>query len=710
MSQSTTRRKTPELRDRILNKDRPVTDDELEELLKGDMYTLKELAAMGVTELQVQKLRREGNKLMHQYEIRKKAYVYYILEHGEDPFTILPQKENQRTWKIAYMADIHVGSNEFDRKKFVAYLQYLRKAGYDILFISGDLLDAMAVYSGHNSNLTLATAILQADEFVAIFDEPGVGGFKAIVACDGNHDQKPSKEGGIRLLDMIEQKMVARGKPFTALKSTSGYVRTGNCLQEIIHMDGPRGNTQSETYSPQRLLDQTSKSTMGGTDANQVRIFGELLPAVSATAGHWHGVIEFAYGRNFLLRQPGTMQYTTDFIRRRGIRSRPCGRVAEITLDEECKQIIYHKGSLIFLTYLEDINELEAQLARSRRRGPTIKSSKTTEAKYPQDLEIDDKKIEKAITKLKASKKVPFDELGLTREEIAYINSINNYNIYVAGNTVVWKTDAKKSHIIHSPEPKSGIVRYMICANGLIGSEFFDEEGFRFILDQAQAQGVKHVHFGGDMVWGDLRADQWEHTTMFEPTEQIEAFVNILADYPDFHYFSINGPREKSFIEHKTPRNRINPMIEVSRALAQKGVKFTAVNSHKCDIVINGVVFRDINLHKNRSKHPYTRDVDVTNDGRSRMSKLGNKVIMDCIEYPIGVIFYGSIPNTQETYSGGIYIETTGGPSWDPDNANDFIQSNCEGKILTAYMTGGKIVRLESEIIFPPLNTIALPR
>jgi len=705
-SQRTTRRKgkNPNLSDCIPNKDRPVTNKQLEELLKQRMWTDAELSEIGVFGPQVQELKILGHKLIRQYEISKKSFVYYILKHGREPFTTLPWKEGQRELEVARMADIHIGSNEVNPEEVIMTLSYLWEAGYRIIYIAGDLTDGTDVYKGHRQNQSLHTSNQQADAFVEIFS---MFDFDAIIACAGNHDQQPSREGGPSVIELIEEKMVSKGKNFTALKSTVGYIRTGNCLEVLIHMDGPRGNIQSETYSAQRMMDQRFKSVMVGIPVNGVRIFDEILQIVSVTAGHFHGVIELVYGVPIVVQPPG-MQHTTDFIGRRGTDARPGVRVSKITLDEDMKRIVYYKGSLIFAENLEEMHRMEAQRSRNRR-GPTIKSRKPTKTKYPKNLEIDKDKIERAIKKLRTAKNLPFDTLGLTLDEIAYINATYNYNIFVSNGTVVWKTDTIDSHIIHSPEPQSGIVQYMICSNGLIGSQFFDEAAFRFILDRAKEQGIKHVRFGGDMLWGQPPRNQSQYTIMFDPMEQIETFANILADYPEIHYSSINGFREQSLIESKEEEKRINPMIEVSRILAERGIKFTAINSNKCDFIINGLAFRDINLHR-KTKIPYTLDNDVMVAQRRQLSKFGNKVIIDGVEYPIGVIFYGSIPHTYETYSGGIYIETTGGPSHDLHNASDLVQSNCEGKILTAYMKDGRIVKLESEIIFPPLNTIALPR
>jgi len=679
--------------------DRLIPNDDLIGLLKKQMYTISQLKKMGVTEMQVQELKALGYKLMYQYDSLSKEFVYYILEKGENPFTVLPFGKGQTTLKIAEMSDIHIGSNEVDNEEIILLLTYLWQSGYRILSISGDLTDNVGVYHGQKQNLDLATVDRQVNTAVAILSLFDFDYY----ACSGNHDTASSKDGAASTLAMIEEKMVSKGKSFTYLKSYVGYLVFGDCAIEISHMDGARGGSQSETYASQKMMDAMFKTSLrvGTSNVNAVKIFDRMIPIVKLITGHYHALTKFVYG-DVVCESPLSTQHTTDFINRRGLRSKTGARVSEITVQNG--KCISEKGSIIFGVDVQDIYETEIQFARSSRRlGLMIKSAtKKSDGRLLKGIKIDNEKINKAVLKLRKKGYMSFDELGLSLDEIGYINNKFNYNIYIEDETVVWKTDDSNSYLIYSPLPESGIVNYLEISNALIGSKFFSEKAFRYMLDCGKKQHVEHINFGGDMIWGLPPKQLVEHTKIFDGMQQVEEVVRILSDYPNFHYYSINGVREKSFIEAASEKQRINPMLEVSNSLGQKGIKFVAINSNKCDFVVFGMVFRMINLLR-KTQTPYTRDYDIVIAQRNLMAKLGSQLLINDKSYNIGAIFYSSVVNTQETHSGSMYITTTGGPSYDPQNVSNIIQSNCECAIVNAYVKKGTIVKFEREIIMPPL-------
>ena len=104
---------------------------------------------------------------------------------------------------------------------------------------------------------------------------------------------------------------------------------------------------------------------------------------------------------------------------------------------------------------------------------------------------------------------------------------------------------------------------------------------------------------------------------------------------------------------------------------------------------------------KKALKNPYTRDYDIVKAQRSLMAKTGNVTIIDGNQYNIGSIFYGYVPTTIESHSGGIYVTSTAGPTIDIDNASKIVQANAECAIVRALVDHGEIIKFEREIISP---------
>lgn len=234
----------------------------------------------------------------------------------------------------------------------------------------------------------------------------------------------------------------------------------------------------------------------------------------------------------------------------------------------------------------------------------------------------------------------------------------------------------------------------------LIGSKFFSEESLRYMLEAAIERNIKHVHIGGNSIWGIPKKSDAENTKYFSGEQQVNEMVRILSDYPEFHYFTINGVCENSFITATRDELRFNPMLKAETMMTEKGIKFTAVNSSKCDFLIYGIVFRMVN-NKKVLRVPYTRDYDIVKAQRSLMAKQGNVTKINGRQYNIGTIFYGYVPSTLETHSCGIYATSTAGPTIDPYNLSRVIQSNPECAIVNALVNHGEILRFEREIIAP---------
>lgn len=690
MSAKTTKKKlvTPVSKPKINN-------NKLADLLKTRQYTRTELREMGVTEYQLNKL-ANNYKLAYQYDPILNDFVYYILEKGQDPFFFLPDNGEERL-KIAKMADLHIGSTETDEKELINLLSYLWEEGYRIISMSGDLIDGYGVYRGQVENLTYATIDQQVDIAVSILSM-----FDFLyISNKGNHDASSTKNGGSDAISLVQEKMVNRGKKFVYLKSYNGYIIYKHTAIQLLHMDG--GNSvQSDTYGNQKVVDAMNKtsSNRGVANVNCVSIFGEMIPVVDLITGHYHTLGKFMYC-NMVVESPLTAQHTTDLINRRGIRSKTGARVSEMEIkDGKC---ISEKGAIIFG---RDVNEMYSVGHSSNLSiysgTPKVSKSSSKSFSSQNSSEIDNEKINKAMRKLIKQGFCDKKDIELTKADIEYINNKYNYNVYLnPDGVVVLKHDNDENTIIYAPAEQKGVVSYLEVSNIFVGSKFFCEKAFRQMLDRTKESGVKHIHIGGNAIWGIPNKVNAENTELFNGYEQVDKLVDILSDYPDFHYYTINGVCENTFIRSNREEIQFNPMKYAEGKMLEKGIKFTAVNSSKCDFLIYGLVFRMDCGSEERLKNWYTRDYGMVKSLRELMAKTGKIVKINNKEYGIGAIFYGHVPTTIETYSGGMYVTSTAGPTVDAYNKSQIIKSNPEAAIVKALVNHGEILKFEREVVSP---------
>ena len=671
-----------------------VKNDKLVEMLKTRQYTRKELKELGVTEYQISKL-ANNYKLAYQYDPFLEDYVYYILEKGHDPFFFLPDNGEEKL-KIAKMADLHIGSSETDEKELINLLSYLWEEGYRIISMSGDLIDGYGVYRGQVENLTYATIDQQVDIAVSILSM-----FDFLyITNKGNHDHSSTKNGGSDAISLVQEKMVNRGKKFVYLKSYCGYIIYKNTAIQLLHMDG--GNSvQSDTYGNQKVVDAMNKtsSNHGAANVNCISIFGQMIPVIDLITGHYHTLGKFMYG-NMVVESPLTTQHTTDLINRRGIRSKTGARVSEMEIkDGKC---ISEKGAIIFGRDVQEMFSVghSSKLATDSGAPKTSKTSSRS-TKTQNTSEIDNEKINKVMRNL--IKQGFVDGKELSDADISYINNKYNYNVYRNrhDNMIVLKQDNDENTLIYSPAEQKGLVSYLEISNLFIGSKFFNEKAFRHMLDRTREAGVKHVHIGGNAIWGIPDRANAENTDLFNGRRQVDKLVEILSDYPEFHYYTINGVCENSFIRSRKEDVQFNPMKYAEEKMNEKGIKFTAINSSKCDFLIYGLVFRMDCGSEERLKNWYTRDYGMVKSLRELMAKTGKIVKINGKEYGIGAIFYGHVPTTIETYSGGMYVTSTAGPTVDAYNKSQIIKSNPEAAIVKALVNHGEILKFEREVISP---------
>ena len=672
-----------------------VKNERLVELLKSRQYSRAELAELGVTDYQINKL-ANNYKLEYQYDPIKNDFVYYILEKGHDPFFFLPDNAEEKL-KIAKMADIHIGSTETDEKELINLLSYLWEEGYRIISISGDLIDGCGVYRGQTENLTYATIDRQVDIAVSILSM-----FDFLyITNKGNHDASSTKNGGADAIMLVQEKMVNRGKKFVYLKSYCGYIIYKNIAIQLLHMDG--GNSmQSDTYGNQKVVNAMNKtsSSRGDTNVNCIDVFGNKIPVINLITGHYHTLGKFMYG-SMVVESPLTTQHTTDLINRRGIRSKTGARVSEMEIREG--KCVSEKGAIIFG---RDVHEMYSvghapNLTTHTKDPKETKKTKSKKITTKTETKIDNEKINKMLRKLIKSGFVGKDEL--TDDEIEYVRQTYFYNVYrnEKDGMIVYQQDNNDHTIIYAPAEQKGVVKYLEISNMFVGSKFFSEKALREMLNRTRDAGVKFVHIGGNAIWGIPSKVNAANTELFSGRDQVRKLVDILADYPEFHYYSIDGVCENTFLRNGKEDVRFNPMKYAEALMKDRGIKFTAINDSKCDFLIYGIIFRMDCGSEERLKNWYTRDYGMVKSLRELMVKAGRIVKVNGKEYGIGAIFYGHVPTTIETFSGGMYVTSTAGPTIDVDNKSPLIKSNPEGAIVNALVNHGEILKFEREIIAP---------
>lgn len=667
-----------------------ISNERLVKMLSERQWTQKELDEMGVKEFQLVELTNLNYDVHKQYDPVANDFVRYIVPKGGVPMIYLPH-EAGTPLKLAKIADLHIGSSEVDNKEIVSLLSYLWETGIRIITISGDIVDGYGVYKGQVTNLAMSTIQRQAAAAVSVlslFDF-------TYIAVRGNHDESSTKSAGVDVISLIEAEMVLRKKKFTYLCGYAGLVIFDGVAIQIMHMDGGKSAT-SDTYGSQKLMDNFFKSAVGGdvnAKVNEVKVFDKMVPVINVVTGHYHTLAKFVYGK-VLVESPLTTQHTTDLILRRGINAKTGARVSELLV--EGGKLVSEKGHIVFSKDVNELYKMSQMTTLKQADLPTPKRKKKVQETVEPGT-IDEEKINKALKLLFKKRYWPQSDLGLSDEEIAYINEKFNYGIRVnEEGMVILNTQADESLVVLSPIRGTGIVRYMEVSNLLVGSVFFDEAAFRRMLDTAKEQKIRHIHLGGNLIWG--KATNAQHTTLFTARKQIDKLKEILLDYPEFHYWSINGATEKSIIEDPKRSERFNPLKQLSEELRASGVKLTAINSAKCDFLIYGLVFRMAN-DQTKLSTTYTRDYPMVIRQRDMLAKNGNALKINDVDYNFGAIFYGHIANTIETHHGLIYLTTAGGPSVDSYNLSKVVQSNAEAAIVNAYVKNGEIIKFEREVI-----------
>lgn len=111
-------------------------------------------------------------------------------------------------------------------------------------------------------------------------------------------------------------------------------------------------------------------------------------------------------------------------------------------------------------------------------------------------------------------------------------------------------------------------------------------------LAEAEKRGVEFVHISGDLIDGyGVYRGQENNLRNNRAIEQIEDLMSVLEKY-NFWYIASTGNHDQSFCM----RGGLDPLKYLESRMAQKGKKFTYLDSYEGNIVHYGIVFRLIHL------------------------------------------------------------------------------------------------------------------
>ena len=107
-------------------------------------------------------------------------------------------------------------------------------------------------------------------------------------------------------------------------------------------------------------------------------------------------------------------------------------------------------------------------------------------------------------------------------------------------------------------------------------------------LAEAEKRGIEFVHISGDLIDGyGVYRGQENNLKNNRAIEQIEDLMSVLEKY-NFWYITSTGNHDQSFCM----RGGLDPIKYLESRMAQKGKKFTYLDSYEGNIVHYGIVFR----------------------------------------------------------------------------------------------------------------------
>ncbi|MFA6328778.1 MAG: metallophosphoesterase family protein [Candidatus Micrarchaeia archaeon] len=254
-------------------------------------------------------------------------YTIDIRPESHNVFFISGPDNKKRVLNFGFASDLHFSSIFHLPESFHEAMKRLEDKGVTRVYVAGDVMDGVKIYSGHHVNLLDHTVEAQTDRAASAFAmHPGME-FWAIA---GNHDYSFTKQNGVKPLSILEQKL-------------DNFKNLGDLMADVIYhgikirlLHGASGRTYAVSYPSQTYL----RDYFRGLEKEELSKTPHIL-----LIGHYH---TFYSGKDhgMLVFQPGSFQDgDNEYCVRRGLTG-PTGAF-HIRLVYQNGQIYEHTANYI---------------------------------------------------------------------------------------------------------------------------------------------------------------------------------------------------------------------------------------------------------------------------------------------------------------------------------------------------------------------------
>lgn len=273
--------------------------DKLAKRLARGYFTLEQL---GVKLADVRRLKDKGYRVR---SYRRDGDTFYsILTANENVSLFLSRMTRKAVeYRWVEMADVHIGSNQFDETGLRDVLHRAEDQGFTEVRLAGDVCDGFKVHRTHLSELRLWRAEEQADLATEIFSDYRMDYY----AIRGNHDLSFEAQGSPNPIALIQNAL----PNFVYLPSACADLIIGGVVARLIHLSG--GNSYSMSYPGQVYLRNLFNSV-----GEHVWVNGEKYRLRFLQCGHLHTNILYK-SAGIYVSHPGNFQFPSDFTIRKGL-------------------------------------------------------------------------------------------------------------------------------------------------------------------------------------------------------------------------------------------------------------------------------------------------------------------------------------------------------------------------------------------------------
>ncbi|MEM4216297.1 MAG: DNA-directed DNA polymerase II small subunit [Candidatus Anstonellales archaeon] len=250
----------------------------------------------------------------------KVVHPLLIADDFEWPDVPLQRNRNksERDLEVAYISDIHFGSNKFLAGSFEKFLNYIKKdkrAGkIKYLVVAGDIVDGIGIYPNQEKELVVKDIEKQYemfDDFVGMLPE-----YISVIIIPGNHDAvrrgepMPAIEN-----DLIKSDVIKVGSPARVfIDGVSHIIYHGTSLDSFIANIPKLSYTKPEEVMKEYLIRRHLSPFYGENpiipEEVDYMVIDEVPDVMHIGHVHKNGYMEY---RGTLLINSGTFQAQTEY-------------------------------------------------------------------------------------------------------------------------------------------------------------------------------------------------------------------------------------------------------------------------------------------------------------------------------------------------------------------------------------------------------------